>query len=334
MKKQLGDLTSSRLFRQIGFILGVFFLIYVGTQSLCAIWHWPGPHEKSVVVVVPKGAGLDQIIEILNKAGVLMSPLAFRLGVGLTDFSNFLKAGEYRIQSWMSMADIAAQLRAGRSLQRRLTIPEGLTVQQIVKLIDAQDGLEGEIDSLPAEGSLLPETYYFEYGTTRQQIVMRIAAAHDKIMEELWPHRAKDLPFKTPDEAVILASIVDKETALAREKPVVAGVFINRLRRRMRLQSDPTVIYGLTDGFGILGRRIRQGELKKDTPYNTYIIYGLPPTPIANPSVDSIMAALHPEKTDYLYFVADGKGGHSFSRTLAEHNKQVRKWRRLREWKR
>jgi UPF0755 protein len=216
----------------------------------------------------------------------------------------------------------------GKSIVYKLTLAEGLTSATIIELVRGHPVLVGDVADIPAEGSLLPETYVFDRGTTRKDLVGRMQDDHTRVLDELWVGRAKDLPFSTKDEAVILASIVEKETGVASERPRVAAVFVNRLRKGMKLQSDPTIIYGLTKGVP-LGRGIRQSELEKPTPYNTYVILGLPPTPIANPGKASLAAVMNPAQTEDLYFVADGTGGHAFAATLDEHEANVRKWREI-----
>jgi UPF0755 protein len=214
---------------------------------------------------------------------------------------------------------------------RRLTIPEGLTNFQIAHLLWATEGLQGNIPPLPGEGMLFPETYHFSWGDTREDVILRLHQAMRKTLREGWNPRASGLPLKNSQEALILASIVEKETAVAEERPHIAAVFLNRLRHGMRLQSDPTVVYDLTDGKGALGRPLTREDLKQETPSNTYVIDGLPPTPISNPGRLALQAVLHPTVSDDLYFVADGSGGHAFSKTLAEHNRNVARWRKVRD---
>jgi UPF0755 protein len=216
----------------------------------------------------------------------------------------------------------------GKSILHKLTAPEGKTTKQILALVAAHEVLVGDITMAPAEGALLPETYSFTRGETRDELIADMMRARDAVLDELWEKRANDLPIMTKDEAIILASIVEKETGVASERPLIAAVFVNRLRRGMRLQSDPTIIYGLTGGEP-LGRGLRKSELERETPYNTYLISGLPPTPIANPGRASIEAVLDPAESDYLFFVADGTGGHVFAATLEEHNRNVVKWRQI-----
>jgi UPF0755 protein len=229
---------------------------------------------------------------------------------------------------------VIAMLAKGETVARRLTVAEGLTVSEIFQLLQSTDGLAGELPPPPAEGSLLPETYFYAFGDSRVGLVRRMEDAMRQTLDELWPQRAEDLPLRTRREALILASIVDKETGVADERDRVAAVFINRLRRGMRLQADPTVIYGLTEGNGALGRELNRQDWEHDSAYNTYQIDGLPPGPIGNPGRASIEAVLRPAPVDYLYFVADGTGGHVFARTLAEHNRNVAQWRKIKNGER
>ncbi|WP_245545167.1 endolytic transglycosylase MltG [Parvibaculum lavamentivorans] len=288
-----------------------------------------GPHEEAVVVLLAPGTGVRAIASLLDREGVISDPMIFLAGVRFHRAEGDLKAGEYRIPAHASMAAIMGILREGRSILHRITIPEGLTSEQAMLLVAANPVLLGEMPPVPAEGKILPETYSFTRGATRAEIVAEMQKAASDLLERLWEARAENLPVKTKEEAVILASIVEKETGVASERPRVAAVFTNRLRKPMRLQSDPTIIYGLVGGKGALGRPIRRSELDRLTPYNTYLVDGLPPTPICNPGKASLEAVLNPPDTDEFYFVADGTGGHAFSRTLAEHLERVREWRQI-----
>lgn len=288
----------------------------------------PGPLSTPQRILVERGKGLGAIAHMLEQRGLLRDRLSFRLTARLLKADRDVRAGEFEIKPHASVLEILDELRFGDAVLRRVTIPEGLSSAQIVALLSEAEGLVGEIDRIPAEGTLLPETYYFSYGDERQTILKRMERAQLDLLALLWPDRAPDLPFSTELEAITLASIIEKETANHAEKPLVASVFVNRLRRNMRLQSDPTVIYGVTGGEP-LGRPILRSELDRETPFNTYRIKGLPPHPIANPGAASIAAALHPADSDYLYFVADGKGGHAFATRLFEHNANVARWRRL-----
>ena len=288
-----------------------------------------GPLPAPQVVWLEKGLGLNAITSRLADAGVISSPLIFRLGTRLSGASSSLKAGEYEFPAHVSMAGIVRMLRDGKSILHKITIPEGLTTQQAMAVVKADRVLVGDMPMLPSEGALLPETYKFTRGTTRSEIVKQMQRAQTALMNDLWPNRAANLPVKTPEEALILASIVEKETGLKTERPQVAAVFSNRLKIPMRLQSDPTIVYGITLGAGPLGRPIRRSEIDRATPYNTYQIDGLPPTPICNPGRASIEAVLNPPQTKDLYFVADGTGGHAFSPSLAGHERNVKEWRKL-----
>lgn len=288
-----------------------------------------GPLAREAVVWLQPGLGLAAIADRLKGAGAISEPLIFRGAVRLTRAAGTLKAGEYEIPAHASMNEIIRILREGKSIVHRITIPEGLTSQQAMAIVEADPVLAGDMPLLPPEGVLLPETYNFVRGATRADVVRRMQKASTALMATLWPRRAAGLPFSTPQEALILASIVEKETGIAAERPLVAAVFVNRLKKSMRLQSDPTIIYGITRGKGPLGRPIRRSELDRLTPWNTYQVDGLPPTPICNPGRASIEAVLNPPETDDLYFVADGSGGHAFSSSLAGHERNVGHWRRV-----
>jgi len=288
----------------------------------------PGPLREPVAIVLPKGAGLAQIAEELAGAGVIEHPLVFRIGVRLSGVARQLKAGEYNFAAGTRPHAVMTLLISGKTVVRRLTIAEGLTGAQVMALVRDAEGLDGDVPSAP-EGMLLPETYHYSWGDTRQQLVDRMRRSMESILADLWPARTEGLPLDDPYQALILASIVEKETAVPEERPHIAGVFINRLQRGMRLQSDPTVAYGLgVDGVP-LSRPLTRQDLKSLSPFNTYVIKGLPPHPIANPGRASIAAVLMPLPTKDLYFVADGSGGHAFAETLAQHNRNVRKWRRV-----
>lgn len=289
-----------------------------------------GPLPEDRVVYIPPGSGLTDIVAELHAAGVIDHPLIFRLGTRALGASRRLQAGEYLFPAHVSMREAVALLTSGKTIVHRLTLPEGVMSAEAAALIAAAEPLVGEIGTIPPEGSLLPETYHFSRGDTRSDLIARMQAAQDEVLAELWPTRSDDLPFDTRREAVILASIVEKETGVAEERSLVASVFINRLRKGMRLQSDPTVVYGLTDGEGPLGRALTRADLEIATPYNTYLIDGLPPGPIANPGRASLAAVLSPAESEYLYFVADGSGGHAFAKTLSQHNRNVANWRKIR----
>ena len=297
--------------------------LYFGKQRFEA----PGPLPADKVVNIPRGLGIRDIAALLEHEGVIDQPYVFMAGVTVLKARGGLKHGEYKFAAHASLADVVDTIIEGKVVQHALTLPEGLTSEQIVARLLENDALTGQIKEIPAEGSLLPETYKFTRGTTRAQIIERMKRAEKEELKEVWEHRSPDLPLKTPEELVTLASIVEKETGRADERSRVAAVFINRLKNKMRLQSDPTIIYGLTGGKGALGRPIMKSEIEQATPYNTYIISGLPPGPIANPGKASLEATANPARTKDLYFVADGSGRHLFSETYEQHQKNVAKLR-------
>jgi UPF0755 protein len=300
-----------------------------GWTQLNAYLNRPGPTSEKVTVILPRGTGIPEIAARLADAGVIRHPLIFRLAVRITGSDRALKAGEYAFPAQVTPRGVLGMLQRGETVARRLTVAEGLTVAQIFALLDQAAGLSGPLPELPPEGSLLPETYFYAYGDSRINMVKRMRKAMRETLADLWIARSENLPFASPEEALILASIVDKETSLPAERDQVAAVFVNRLRREMRLQSDPTVIYGLTAGDGALGRALTRQDWLHASPFNTYQVAGLPPGPIANPGRAAIEAVLNPADVDYLYFVADGSGGHAFARTLREHNRNVARWRRI-----
>lgn len=289
----------------------------------------PGPLADETVIVIKRGAGLRAIARQLEQAGILQYPWLFVAKAKWTGAHRDLKAGEYAFAPGISPAAVMAKIRKGDVVIHKITIPEGLTSQQVATLIARAPALQGALPALPPEGVLLPETYDYTYGDSREALVQRIRKARDETLAELWKSRTEGLPLADPEAASILASIVEKETAEPAERPRIAAVFINRLRRGMRLQSDPTVVYALTGGTGPLGRPLTRRDLGLKHPYNTYTVKGLPPGPIANPGTASLAAVLRPAETKELYFVADGSGGHAFAKTLREHNRNVARWRRL-----
>jgi UPF0755 protein len=299
--------------------------LYFGKQRFEA----PGPLAEDKVVNIPRGLGIRDISDLLAREGVIDQPYVFMGSVIVLKARGELKHGEYQFTKHSSVADVVDTIIDGKVVQHSFTVPEGLTSEQIVAKLLENTALTGQIKEIPHEGSLLPETYKFTRGMTREQIIQRMSQAHKHVLQEVWDHRMPDLPIKTPEQLVTLASIVEKETGRAEERSRVASVFINRLKSKMRLQSDPTIIYGLTGGKGSLGRPIMKSEIEQPTPYNTYVIDGLPPGPIANPGRASLEAVAKPARTKDLYFVADGTGGHVFSENYAEHQKNVAKLRAI-----
>ncbi len=308
-------------------VLGLALLVALGVAK--REFSGPGPHEQAVTILLPRGADLRDTAQILKEQGAIDNATLFRLGARYRGEAQDIRYGEYRIPPRASMADILAKLVSGDTVPHRITVAEGLTSWEVVELLRENEVLTGEIETVPEEGSLAPETYHVERGQTRAQVLRRMQEKQSEILAEAWERRAMDLPLESAEEALILASIVEKETGVPEERARVASVFVNRLRRGMRLQSDPTVVYGITEGKGSLGRGLRRSELDRETPYNTYAVAGLPPTPIANPGRDAIMAVVNPDETDFIYFVADGTGGHVFAETLAEHNRNVSEWRKI-----
>jgi peptidoglycan lytic transglycosylase G len=328
-------MTKARLKRLVGTAViaaGLLAGIAVlwGKQTISA----PGPLRESTTIVVERGSGLRAIAGQLEAGGIIEHPRLFALSAWIDGAQHGLRAGEYAFGPGVSMKGVLDILREGRTVVRKVTLAEGLTSREMMALLEQADGLKGEIDEVPPDGSLLPDTYHYSRNDERDAIIGRMTKAMDVVLADLWETRSNDLPISTPDEAVILASIVEKETAVPSERARVAAVFVNRLRKGMRLESDPTVVYGLTGGAGALGRKLFRGDLKKDHPYNTYRIKGLPPGPICNPGRDALAAVMNPLQTDEFYFVADGTGGHVFARTLDEHNRNVSNWRKVQRAKR
>jgi UPF0755 protein len=314
-----------RYFYQTVIATGLLFIVVSG--YLAYEFEVGSRAENTTTLVVPKGASLGTVSRLLVKNDMISTRRIFALGVKIRGAQADLKAGEYKIAQGATMAQILSMMRRGDTVARRLSIPEGLSVKQIIARLVDVPSLTGDVTLMPAEGSLLPETYYYSHKDTRQEIVDRMQGSMREAVMRLWPERQPGLPLTSPHEAVILASIIEKETSVDSERAHIAGVFINRLNKGMKLQSDPTIIYGITGGEP-LGRGLRRSELRAETPYNTYYIAGLPPTPISNPGLASLEAALNPLKTEDLFFVADGTGGHAFASTNSEHAINVRKWRR------
>ncbi len=324
-------------------VISIFVLLAVlAAAGLGGGWVWlqdqinrPGPLIEETVFVVEPGEGLGAIAARAQRDGVIGNARVLRLAARLENVQRDIKTGEFVVAPRISMADFLDLLVEGRVRTYRITIPEGRTTAQALRIIEADPTLVGPLpDPPPAEGALLPDTYVFSRGDTRIELVERMKAAQTALIAELWPGRQADLPFETPEEAVILASVVEKETGLASERPQIAGLFVGRLKRGMRLESDPTIIYGVSRGEPLYNRRgqrrtLYRSEIDRETPWNTYQIDGLPATPICNPGRDAIAAVLNPPETKYVFFVADGEGGHLFAETLAEHNRNVARYRRI-----
>src|SRR6201996_3847138 len=307
-------------------LLGSAGAYYYGMQKIEA----PGPLQDDKVVNIPSRAGMADIAETLQREGVIdNNRWAFIGAVIALKARTELKPGEYSFQKNASLRNVIATMVEGKVVQHSVTIPEGLTSEQIVGRLTDSDIFSGSINEIPREGTLLPETYKFPRGTTREQVIARMQQAQKRVVAEAWDHRSVDIPVKTPEQLVTLASIVEKETGKADERSRVAAVYVNRLRQKMKLQSDPTIIYGLVGGKGTLGRPIKRSEITQPSPYNTYVIDGLPPGPIANPGRASLEAAANPSRTRDLFFVADGTGGHAFTETYGEHQKNVAKLRAM-----
>lgn len=309
----------------------IFILILV----VCGIFVW---QMRSLIyqrvpvsettIFIEKGNGSYTVAQKLAQSELIKSPLLFRLAARMFGLDKSLKAGEYEFSGRVSIYDIIQKIAAGDVLQHRITLPEGLTTAQMLTIINNSPLLSGEITIPVKEGELLPETYQFVKGDTKDSIVYQAKNAMKTLLERTWNERAQNLPLKTPHQLLILASIVEKETGLPEERGLVASVFTNRLIKGMKLQTDPTVIYALTLGKSDLGRLLTRKDLAFNSPYNTYVYYGLPPEPICNPGKDALQAAAQPEISDYLYFVAKGNGGHNFSATLSQHNQNVQNWKK------
>ena len=312
-------------------VVGVIIL----TITTGGLWAWraqvldaPGPHSEDVMFIVEAGNGHATLRYRLKSAGVIHQTYHYDAARIMAGDQFVPKAGEYLLPAASSLNKIMDILHSGRSYQRRITIIEGLRSSEVVAQIMAMDHLSGTIDKIPDEGSLLPETYFFTHNTKRSALIARMQDVMAITIAEAWASRADDLPYKRMQDAVIMASIIEKESSIASERLMVASVLVNRLKKGMRLQSDPTVVYDTNPAID-MSRVITKADLKRKTPWNTYVIKGLPKTPIANPGRESILAALNPADSDYLYFVSDGKGGSRFAKTLDAHNRNVRLFRQF-----
>ena len=315
--------------------LGLFLMVLTAGSVALLQHHFeqPGPLKEQHTVAIPKGDGVIAIADRLAAEGVISNSWAFVSNYKLRALAGSkmaaLKHGEYVFKPGATMREVLDVLGEGKSIQYKVTVPEGLTSQQIVERLNAEETLTGDVAVVPPEGAILPETYAIEKGMARQDVLDLMLAKRDQVLQAAWDKRQADLPIKTPEEALVLASVIEKETGRADERDKIGGVFINRLRKGMRLQSDPTILYGLYGGAVQWGKPILQTEIDAKNAHNTYQIKGLPPTPICNPGKAAIEAALNPAQTADLYFVADGTGGHTFSDTLKEHNQAATAWRKV-----
>lgn len=317
-------------FRWVLFFVALFATLMGGALFLGhTLLNAPGPLDKTKNVVIPRGAGPLTMAKVLQEEGVIAHARLFRIALMIDPAPKPIKAGEYEVPAHTTMRALVDLLQSGKVVQRRLTVPEGVTTAEVIELVRKTEALTGEITLDLKEGDLLPETYFYSRDDTRDGLLLRMKEAMEKTLDEAWRKRAPGLPLANRREALVLASIIEKETAVQAERAKVAAVFINRLRRRMKLESDPTTIYGLTAGKTPLNRELTRADLQSTSPYNTYFVTSLPPGPICNPGRASIVAATNPARDRSLYFVADGQGGHAFAMTLLEHNRNVARWREI-----
>lgn len=319
----------SRFFHASILALGALVVLgSVGAGVVRQLAKTPSLGSDPHYLYIEPGMGVKRVALLAYEGGIVAAPWHFSLMVRLRGMERGLMTGEYEIKPGQSLGDTLHQLQRRDVYLRRVAVPEGLSVAEVMQLLQEAYGLDLDGLIAPAEGSLLPDTYFYERGDKARDLVGRMKKAMTETLLAAWETRSADLPISSVEEALVLASIVEKETAVADERPLVAAVFVNRLKRGMRLQSDPTVIYGITGGQP-LDRPISRADLKAETPFNTYRVGGLPPTPIANPGRDAIMAVMNPASVPYLYFVADGTGGHAFASSLDDHNRNVRRWRQI-----
>ena len=311
----------------LGLLVAGGVVLYGASQ-----FYGDGPLTADTTFRVEAGSGLSSIAPRLEEQGLISNQYIFQVGSRVTELAGTIKQGDFQIPAGSSMVDILTELTTGNPIRYAVVIPEGRTSWEAIQRLNDDSNIVGEITTLPAEGSILPGSYDYVPGDTRQSVLDKMQAAMTTELAAVWETRDADLPIETPEQLLVLASIVEKETGVASERPQVAAVFVNRLREGMRLQSDPTIIYGITKGQSTLGRGIRRSEIEAKTPYNTYQIDGLPPTPIANPGIDALKAVANPDNHDYLYFVAKGatpREGHVFAETYAEHQNNVAQYRRI-----
>ena len=311
----------------------VFLACFLVPALLCAAIVAPGPLHENKTVIIPKGSNAKAVAQILSQNGAVWHAVAFRVAARILARDR-LHAGEYALAPKQNAIELVSMLRDGHFIIRKFTLPEGLTSAETLDLLKDAPALTGTVGLLPPDGSLLPETYNYTYGDSRAELISRMQNAMQETIHKLWEQRDEKIPLKNPDEVLTLASVVEKETGKTSERPRIAGVFYNRLKINMRLQSDPTVIYALTKAKGPMDHDLGHADLAFSSAYNTYASDGLPPAPICNPGKAAIQAVLHPETHDYLYFVADGTGGHAFAKDLTEHNRNVAQWSRLQAAKR
>lgn len=318
---------ARRRSRLLGVVAVIIIVISCLLGGLAVLWWAPGPHEEEVRVIIPRASSLREVSRRLGARGAVRSPAVFMLGFRLVEGRKGLRFGEFALPPHASAATVARILAHAQPVLRFVTIPEGWTSAEVVARLKGLAALSGPLPEVPPEGSLLPDTYAYTWGERRRTLLGRMQDAMRRFLARAWAERAPGLPLSSPEEAVILASIVELESHDPADRRMVAAVLLNRLRAGMRLEADPTAVYGAEPGPAARSRPPTRAELRADNPYNTYRRRGLPVAPIANPGRDAILAVLHPAKTDALYFVADGCGGHRFARTLAEHRRNVRLWR-------
>ena len=311
------------------FFLALLTIIFITLSGLDSIYTKRGPSDNDQLLTVDKGQSVSNIASHLRDLNLIENRMAFMLVVRFKGFHDKIKFGEYMIPKTSSIKEIVEQLIAGISVQHTITIPEGLSTALITTLINNDSRIKGDLINNTDEGLLAPNTYSFDITTHKKDLLIKMRDGQKKIVDRAWSNREPGLPLNNALELVVLASIVEKEAGNEEDKKKVASVFLNRLKKKMRLQSDPTVVYGLTRGKVKLNRELTRNDLKKKSPFNTYRIDGLPPNPICNPSKSSIYAVANPLETDFLFFVANGKGGHNFSKTLQQHNRFVKEYRRL-----